>query len=109
MQANVALNPELIEENFSFSKLRGAPANILVFPYLTAGNIAYKLMQEMGKFDVIGPIINGMSKSVHILQMGSSVTEIINMVMVAVIDAQGVQHPGFEEDRAKFFTRHTGK
>jgi len=109
MQANVALNPELIEENFSFSKLRGAPANILVFPYLTAGNIAYKLMQEMGKFDVIGPVINGMSKSVHILQMGSSVTEIINMVMVAVIDAQGVQHPGFEEDRAKFFTRHTVK
>ncbi len=109
IQANVALNPELIEENFSFSKLRGGPANVLIFPYLTAGNIAYKLMQEMGKFDVIGPIINGMSKSVHILQMGSSVTEIINMVMVAVIDAQCVQRAGCEEDREAFFTRHSEK
>jgi len=92
MQANVALNSELMEENFPFSKLVGGPANALIFPYLTAGNIAYKLMQEMGKFEAIGPIINGMNKSVHILQMGSSVQEIINMVMVAVIDAQCVQN-----------------
>lgn len=91
IQANVALNPELLEENFPFSKLVGGPANVLIFPYLTAGNIAYKLLQQLGKFDVIGPVINGMNKSVHILQMGSSVQEIINMVMVAVIDAQCIQ------------------
>jgi malate dehydrogenase (oxaloacetate-decarboxylating)(NADP+) len=92
MQANVALNPELIEEVFPFSKLIGGPANALIFPYLTAGNIAYKLLQQLGEFDVIGPIINGMNKSVHVLQMGSSVQEIINMVMVAVIDAQCVEN-----------------
>jgi malate dehydrogenase (oxaloacetate-decarboxylating)(NADP+) len=97
MQANVALNPELMEENFPFSKLVGGAANALIFPYLTAGNIAYKLMHQMAKFEVIGPIINGMNKSVHILQMGSSVQEIINMVMVAVIDAQCVQQRESEE------------
>jgi len=61
---------------------------VLIFPYLTAGNIAYKLMQEMAGMEVIGPIINGLSKSVHILQIGSSVSEIVNMVTIAVIDAQ---------------------
>jgi len=105
MQANVALNPELMEDNFPFSKLVGAPANVLIFPYLTAGNIAYKLMHEMGKFEVIGPIINGMSKSVHILQMGSSVQEIINMVMVAVIDAQCVQKRDCQEGKEEFFKK----
>lgn len=91
VQANVALNKEILEENFPFSKLVGGPANVLIFPYLTAGNISYKLMQEMGKLDVIGPIINGMAKSVHILQIGSSVTEIVNMVLMAVMDAQCIQ------------------
>jgi malate dehydrogenase (oxaloacetate-decarboxylating)(NADP+) len=105
MQANVALNPELMEENFPFSKLVGGPANVLIFPYLTAGNIAYKLMQQMGKFDVIGPIINGMNKSVHILQMGSSVQEIINMIMVAVIDAQCVQKRECQEEKENFFKK----
>jgi malate dehydrogenase (oxaloacetate-decarboxylating)(NADP+) len=77
----------------------------LIFPYLTAGNIAYKLMQEMGKFEVIGPIINGMNKSVHILQMGSSVQEIINMVMVAVIDAQCVQKRECQKGKDDFFQK----
>ena len=88
MQANVALNAEMIKENFPFSKLADGPANTLIFPYLTAGNIAYKLMQEMANYEVIGPVINGMNKSVHVLNMGSSVTEIVNMVMIAVVDAQ---------------------
>jgi malate dehydrogenase (oxaloacetate-decarboxylating)(NADP+) len=105
MQANIALNSELMEENFPFSKLLGAPANVLVFPYLTAGNIAYKLIQEMGKFEVIGPVINGMNKSVHILQMGSSVQEIINMIMVAVIDAQCVQKRDCQEEKEEFFKK----
>ncbi|NCA85266.1 MAG: NADP-dependent malic enzyme [Clostridia bacterium] len=105
LQANVALNQELLEENFPFSKLVGGPANILVFPYLTAGNIAYKLLHQLGKFDVIGPVINGMNKSVHILQMGSSVQEIINMVMVAVIDAQCVQKRDCNEGKEDYFKK----
>lgn len=88
MQANFALNNEMLRENFPFSKLIDGPANTLIFPYLTAGNIAYKLMQEMGGAEAIGPILMGLSKSVHILQMGSGVMEIVNMVTIAVIDAQ---------------------
>jgi malate dehydrogenase (oxaloacetate-decarboxylating)(NADP+) len=91
MQANVALNPEMIKENFPFSKLNSEAANVLIFPYLTAGNIAYKLMQEMAHYEVIGPVINGMNKSVHVLNMGSSVTDIVNMVLIAVMDAQCVE------------------
>ncbi|MEZ5084519.1 MAG: NADP-dependent malic enzyme [Bacteroidales bacterium] len=94
MQVNVALNEEIIEETFPFSKLAGGRANTLIFPYLTAGNIAYKLLQTMGKFEVIGPVINGLSKSVHVLQIGSSVSEIVNMVMIAVMDAQCVEKRG---------------
>ena len=88
MQANYALNAEILKEDFPFSKLAGKNANILIFPYLTASNIAYKLIQEIGKFEVIGPILNGLNKSAHILPMGTSVSEIVNMVTVAVIDAQ---------------------
>ena len=91
IQANIALNPEILEENFPFSKLVGGAANVLIFPYLSAGNIAYKLIQEIGKFEAIGPILNGMNKAVHVLQIGASVTEIVNMVMVAVIDAQSLE------------------
>ncbi len=98
MQANVALNPEMIEDNFPFSKLKGAPANVLIFPYLTAGNVAYKLMQEMGHYEVIGPVINGMNKSVHVLNMGSSVNDIVNMVLISVLDAQCVEQ---RENRGK--------
>lgn len=90
MQANFAINNALLTEHFPFSKLadgKGA-ANMLIFPYLTAGNIAYKLMQELGGAEAIGPILNGLNKSVHVLQMGSSVNEIVNMTAIAVIDAQ---------------------
>ncbi len=88
MQANYALNNEILKEDFPFSKLVEGPANVLIFPYLTAGNIAYKLMQEVGKFEVIGPILNGLRKPVYIVQMGATVSEIVNLVNVAVIDAQ---------------------
>ncbi len=90
MQANVALNIETLRENFPFSKLMDGPANILIFPYLSAGNIAYKLMQEMGHYEVIGPVINGMAKSVHVLNIDASVNDIVNMVTIAVLDAQCV-------------------
>ncbi len=88
MQANFAINNEMLSEHFPFSKLVGAPANILIFPYLTAGNIAYKLIQELSGVEAIGPILNGLHKSIHVLQMGSSVNEIVNMTAIAVIDAQ---------------------
>jgi malate dehydrogenase (oxaloacetate-decarboxylating)(NADP+) len=91
MQANVALNSEILEENFPFSKLVGGAANVLIFPYLTAGNVAYKLLQSLGGFEVIGPIINGLAKSIHVMPIGSTVSEIVNMVNIAAIDAQCVK------------------
>ncbi|MGZ3944470.1 MAG: NADP-dependent malic enzyme [Mucilaginibacter sp.] len=88
MQANFALNPTLLADNFPFSILNGAPANTLVFPNLESGNIAYKLLQEIGDAEAVGPILLGLKKSVHVLQLGSSVREIVNMVTIAVVDAQ---------------------
>jgi malate dehydrogenase (oxaloacetate-decarboxylating)(NADP+) len=88
VQANFALNNELMNEKFSFSTLANKEVNTLIFPNLSAGNIAYKLLQEMTEGDAIGPILVGLKKSVHVLQMGSSVREIVNMVKVAVVDAQ---------------------
>lgn len=88
IQANMALNSKLLEENFPFSSLCGAPANTFIFPKLSAGNICYKLLQELGAAEAIGPVLLGLKKSVHVLQLGSSVREIINMVTIAVVDAQ---------------------
>ena len=88
IQANFALNRELREQIFPFSELAKKNTNTLIFPNLSSGNIAYKLMQEMGKSESIGPILLGMKKPVHILQLGSSVREIINMVTIAVTDSQ---------------------
>ena len=88
MQANFALNPDLLNDNFPFSTLKGKPANTLIFPNLESGNIAYKLLQEIGGAEAVGPILLGLKKSVHVLQLGSSVREIVNMVTIAVVDAQ---------------------
>jgi malate dehydrogenase (oxaloacetate-decarboxylating)(NADP+) len=88
MQANVALNEEIQMGNYPFSDLIGKKANTLIFPDLSSGNIAYKLLSELGNAEAIGPILLGMNKPVHILQLGSSIREIINMVAVAVVDAQ---------------------
>lgn len=88
IQANFALNKELRTEIFPFSDLARRDTNTLIFPNLSSGNIAYKLMQEMGGNEAIGPILLGMKKPVHILQLGSSVREIVNMVTLAVADAQ---------------------
>lgn len=88
MQANFAMNADLMKDNFPFSTLNGQPANTLVFPNLESGNIAYKLIQELGEAEAIGPILLGLNKPVHILQLGSSVREIVNMVTIAVVDAQ---------------------
>lgn len=88
IQANFALNSELLKANFPFSRLNGQPANTLVFPNLESGNIAYKMLQEIGDAEAIGPILLGMNKPVHVLQLDSSVREIVNMVTIAVVDVQ---------------------
>jgi malate dehydrogenase (oxaloacetate-decarboxylating)(NADP+) len=88
MQANFAFNTELLRDNYPFSELVNGGANTLIFPNLSAGNIAYKLMQSLGAIEAIGPVLLGLKKPVHILQLGSSVREIINMVTIAVVDAQ---------------------
>ncbi|HNQ12816.1 MAG TPA: phosphate acyltransferase, partial [Bacteroidia bacterium] len=88
MQGNFAFNTQLLKDNFPFSPLATGGANTLIFPNLDSGNIAYKLLQELGGFEAIGPIVLGMKKPVHILQLGSSVREIVNMVTIAVVDAQ---------------------
>lgn len=88
VQANFALNKELMQDFFSFSDLSKRSANTLIFPSLSSGNIAYKLVQEMSNAEAIGPILLGMKKPVHVLQIGSSVREILNMIIVAVADVQ---------------------
>lgn len=90
IQVNVALNQELMKENFSFSEILGKKVNTLIFPNLAASNAAYKLLGELTDFEIIGPVLNGMNKPVHVLQLGSSVDEIVNMVIIAVMDAQKV-------------------
>jgi len=89
MQANFALNKELRKKKFPFSKLVDKDVNTLIFPNLSSGNIAYKMMQEIGEAEAIGPILMGMNKPIHILQIESSVREIVDMVSIAVVDAQG--------------------
>jgi len=88
IQANFAINQEMLAESFPFSELNQRKVNILIFPNLSAGNISYKLLKEMGGLEAQGPVLLGMKKSVHILQMGSSAKEIVDMVRLAVVDAQ---------------------
>lgn len=88
LQANFALNSDLLKSNFPFSTLNGEAANTLIFPNLESGNIAYKMLQEVGNAEAVGPILLGMNKPVHVLQLDSSVREIVNMVTIAVVDAQ---------------------
>jgi malate dehydrogenase (oxaloacetate-decarboxylating)(NADP+) len=87
LQANFALNNELLKENFPFSVLKNRKTNTLIFPSLASGNIAYKLIQELGDKEAIGPILLGIKKSFHVLQMGCSVREILNMIRIAVVEA----------------------
>jgi malate dehydrogenase (oxaloacetate-decarboxylating)(NADP+) len=88
MQASVAFNKDLMKENYPFSELVDQDVNTLIFPNLAAGNIAYNLLKELETADAVGPILLGLKKPVHILQLGSSVRSIINMALVAVVDAQ---------------------
>ena len=88
IQANYALNQEMLSENYPFSTLHRRRVNTLIFPNLAAGNISYKLLKEMGGIEAQGPVLLGMKKSVHILQQGSTAKEIVDMVRLAVVDAQ---------------------
>ena len=88
IQANVALDPELLEETYPFSSLVGKRVNTLIFPNLSSGNIAYKLLARLGGGELMGPILTGMRKPVHVLQMGAEAREILQMTAVAVLDAQ---------------------
>jgi malate dehydrogenase (oxaloacetate-decarboxylating)(NADP+) len=89
IQGILAFNKETLRENYPFSELaESGDVNTLIFPNLSAGNIAYNLLQEVGGADSIGPVVLGLRKPVHVLQLGSSVRDIINMVLIAVVDAQ---------------------
>lgn len=88
MQAHLAFNTTLLKENHPFSDLVDGGANTLIFPNLSASNIAYNLLKEAAELETIGPILLGMKKPVHVLQLGSSVREIVNMVAIAVVEAQ---------------------
>lgn len=88
MQANFALEPELLEESFPFSDLVGHRANVFIFPNLAAGNITYKMLQSFGAAEAIGPMLIGTKHSAHVLQLGASVREIVNMATLAAVDAR---------------------
>jgi malate dehydrogenase (oxaloacetate-decarboxylating)(NADP+) len=92
MQADTAVVPQIIEETYPFSRLKGG-ANVLVFPNLEAGNIAYKLLQRIGSAELVGPLLAGLAKPVHVLQRGSEVSDIVHVAAVAVVDAQEVGRP----------------
>jgi malate dehydrogenase (oxaloacetate-decarboxylating)(NADP+) len=92
MQADTAVVPHIIDETYPFSTLKGG-ANVLVFPNLEAGNIAYKLLQRIGGAECIGPLLTGLSRPVHVLQRGSEVNDIVHVAAVAVVDAQEIGRP----------------
>jgi malate dehydrogenase (oxaloacetate-decarboxylating)(NADP+) len=88
LQADFALNKKLLRETFPFSELTNKKVNTLIFPNLDAANISYRLVKELTGAQMVGPIMMGMNKPVHIIQLGSTADEIVNMTIVAVIDAQ---------------------
>jgi malate dehydrogenase (oxaloacetate-decarboxylating)(NADP+) len=87
MQADTAVVTDILRNEFPFSKLKSS-ANVLVFPNLSAGNIAYKLFERLTSASVIGPVLMGMKKPIHVLQRDSTVEDIINMSAIAVVDAK---------------------
>lgn len=88
MQGTLAFNKEILRDNYPFSALANENVNVLIFPNLTAGNVAYNLLKEVGEAEAIGPILLGIKKPVHVLQLGSTVRSIVNMAYIAVLDAQ---------------------
>jgi malate dehydrogenase (oxaloacetate-decarboxylating)(NADP+) len=101
VQAIVAFNKEILKENYPFTELLNGDVNTLIFPNLAAGNVAYNLLQEVGGADSIGPVLLGLKKPVHVLQLGSSIRSIFNMVLIAVVDAQQKTKSNTEEEIKK--------
>ncbi|HLJ46920.1 MAG TPA: NADP-dependent malic enzyme [Bryobacteraceae bacterium] len=96
MQADTAVVPEIIEQTYPFSKLKGG-ANVLVFPNLEAGNVAYKLLARLGGAEAIGPMLTGLCKPIHVLQHGAEVNDIVNVAAVAVVDAQEAERQAWHK------------
>ncbi|MBS1627757.1 MAG: NADP-dependent malic enzyme [Bacteroidetes bacterium] len=107
MQGSLAFNKEILKDNYPFSELVDENVNVLIFPNLTAGNVAYNLLKELGGEDGIGPILLGIKKPVHVLQLGSTVRNIVNMAIIAVVDAQlkCKQHSENEVQQSKWWKR----
>jgi malate dehydrogenase (oxaloacetate-decarboxylating)(NADP+) len=101
IQPIVAFNKDILKDNYPFSELVNGAPNVLIFPNLASSNIAYNLLQEVGDADAIGPILLGLKKPVHILQLGSSVRSIFNVVLIAVVDAQMKTKINTEEEIKK--------
>jgi malate dehydrogenase (oxaloacetate-decarboxylating)(NADP+) len=101
IQGILAFNKEILKENYPFTELVNGEVNTLIFPNLAAGNIAYNLLQEVGGADSIGPILLGLKKPVHVLQLGSSIRSIFNMVVIAVVDAQSKSRSNTQEEMRK--------
>jgi malate dehydrogenase (oxaloacetate-decarboxylating)(NADP+) len=96
MQADTAVDEYILTKTYPFSTLK-EPANVLIFPNLSAGNISYKLLNNLGGATAIGPILVGMDRPVHVLEQGAEVQEIVNMAAVAVMDAQERERRGHPE------------
>ena len=111
MQGIMAFNKELLRENYPFTELLNGDVNTLIFPNLASGNIAFNLLQEVGGADSIGPIILGLKKPVHVLQLGSSVRSIFNMIVITVVDAQSKKkiEPTAELQKTKWWKRNNKK
>jgi malate dehydrogenase (oxaloacetate-decarboxylating)(NADP+) len=111
LQGIMAFNKELLRENYPFTELLNGDVNTLIFPNLASGNIAYNLLQEVGGADSIGPIILGLKKPVHVLQLGSSVRSIFNMIVITVVDAQSKKkiEPTAELQKTKWWKRNNKK
>ena len=88
MQAHLAFDTELLKENYPFSDLTEGRANLLIFPNLSASNIAYNLVKEVANIEKMGPVLLGLKKPVHVLQLGSTTREIVDMIAISVVDAQ---------------------
>jgi len=103
----LAFNKEILKENYPFTELVNGEVNTLIFPNLAAGNIAYNLLQEVGGADSVGPILLGLKKPVHVLQLGSSIRSIFNVVVIAVVEAQAKskQNPNTTEKRGRWWKR----
>ena len=101
IQGILAFNKEILKENYPFTELINGEVNTLIFPNLASGNIAYNLLQEVGGADSVGPILLGLNKPVHVLQLGSSIRSIFNMVVIAVVDAQSKSKTNTQEEMKK--------